>query len=185
MSADEVRSRAAEAPATKAVDRPTEQAILERARSLTDEAVWMVWLQRRRWQRDEPEDEEFLFRRLADMQFLIVSLRRARRAAEIAAHVPSAEGSVRDAIARFDAALPGLATMRNVGEHIDDYAIDSPDRHHKVVGRRMLQNASWDETTFRWLGQTLNVDEALAAVQQLFIAVRDAHEARRDQSLGS
>lgn len=72
--------------------------------------------------------------------------------------------------------MPGLATMRNVGEHIDDDALDRATRHHRGVNRRMLQVASWDENTYRWLGIDFDIDAALPAAQQLFLAVRDAHE---------
>jgi hypothetical protein len=39
--------------------------------------------------------------------------------------------------------------MRNVGEHIDDYALDRTSRHHPAVNRGMLQVASWDDNTYR------------------------------------
>ncbi len=124
----------------------------------------------------EPEDEEFLTRQLADFQFLIVTLRRLRRAAPIATNVTSAADQIHEAIARFDTALPGIATMRNVGEHIDDYALDRPTRHHRNVNRRMLQVAAWGDTNYRWLGIDFNIDATLPAAQQLFRAVRDAQQ---------
>lgn len=111
--------------------------------------------------------------KLADFQFLIVTLRRLRRAALIATNVASAADEIQEAIARFDTALPGLATMRNVAEHIDDYALDRATRHHRGVNRRMLQVASWDENIYRWLGINFDLDAALSAAQQLFHAVRD------------
>ena len=164
-------------------DRPSDAAILERARSLANEGCWTVALQLRRLHGTEPEDEdeEFLTRQLADFQFLILTLRRLRRAALIATNVATAAAQIHEAIARFDAALPGLATMRNVGEHIDDYALDRPTRHHRDVNRRMLQVAAWDDTTYRWLGIDFNIDTALPAAQQLFRAIRDAHERRAGQ----
>ena len=151
---------------------PTDAAILERAKSLCNEACYMVLLQRRRLQTIEPEDEVFVFRWWADLQFLIVALRRLRRSAELVAkRVPS----VGDAIRKFDNALPDLAKMRNVGEHIDDYAVDHPKkRRHRDVGRRQLQVGKWDGKVFRWLESSLNVDDALKAAEELLQAVREA-----------
>ena len=69
--------------------RPSDAAILERARSLATEAISTVALQRRRPRSTEPEDGVFVFRWWADLQFLIVALRRLRRAAQLAARTPA------------------------------------------------------------------------------------------------
>lgn len=71
----------------------------------------------------------------------------------------------------FDTALPALAQMRNVGEHIDEYAVDAPRRHHKDIDRRQLQVGSFDGVTYEWLGGALNVDDALAAGEELYRAL--------------
>lgn len=97
------------------MDEPSDAATAERAPSLADEAVHMVALQRRRLQSDEPEDETFIFRRWADFQFLIISLRRLRLAALLAARPETNRAVIEKAISEFDEALPDLQTMRNVG----------------------------------------------------------------------
>lgn len=155
-------------------DRPSDGAILERALSLANEAMFTVKLQHRRLRSTEPEDEVFFFRRGADFQFLIVALRRMRRAAELAAKVTTVSAAVQDALVAFDHDLPMLLTMRNVGEHVDDYAVDDPKRRHKQVSRRQLQAGSWDGTTFSWLEMTLNTDVALKAAWSLLSALRAA-----------
>jgi hypothetical protein len=44
--------------------------------------------------------------------------------------------------------------MRDIGEHIDAYAIDHPKRHAKTVAKtvvhRQLEVGWWDGTTFSW-----------------------------------
>jgi hypothetical protein len=57
----------------------------ERAHSLASEAVRMVALQRRRLRSEEQGDQEFVFRRWADFQFLVISLHRLRLAGLLAA----------------------------------------------------------------------------------------------------
>jgi hypothetical protein len=155
------------------MDRPSEDAKLERARSLCNEACWTIALQVRRLKTEEPEDAQFIFRRWADFQFLIVMLRRLRRAANIASFSPA----VAAAIAQFDAAIPGLATMRNVGEHIDAYATDDPNRHHKAVERGSIQVSVWGEDHFDWLSYTFNIPSAQEAADRLFVVVRDTAKA--------
>ena len=98
---------------------PSKAAILERARSLANEAMFTVALQRRRIRTDEPEDDVFVMRWWADLQFFIVALRRLRRAAELASRVEPVKDIVILALHSFDDALPQLAVMRNVGEHIE------------------------------------------------------------------
>lgn len=153
---------------------PSDAAILERAFSLVDEAAHTIVLQRRRLGSKEPEDEVFIFRWWADLQFFIVALRRLRRAAEIASRVPKVASELNIAIMKFDKALPMLSTMRNVGEHIDDYALDSPRRRYKHITRHSLQVGTWDGVTFEWLDERLNVDDALLASKELYSAVRSA-----------
>src|SRR5438067_2385046 len=110
---------------------PADAAILERAYSLALEAMKTIEMQRRRVNSEEPEDATFVFRWWADLQFFIVSLRRLRRVAELAEQVPSIAKDISTALTQFDAVLPMLSMMRNVGEHIDDYALDSTKRRHK------------------------------------------------------
>jgi len=152
---------------------------IDRARSLCNQACWTIALQVRRLRSEEPEDQEFVFRFWSDLQFLIVMLRRMRKAALIAAFEPD----ITNAIAEFDCTLPDLAKMRNVGEHIDDYAADSPKRRHRDVSRSTLQVGEFDGTVFSWVGGDLNIDEALRAAERLFAAVRDA--ARRSAEGGA
>ena len=149
---------------------PSDAVILERAKSFCNEAVFTIALQHRRLRSTEPEDKVFVFRRHADLQFLIVALRRLRRAAELGARVPHVSSRLRAALVEFDDRLPGLAKMRNVGEHIDDYVIG--DGRAKDVQRGDLQVSTWDGTVFNWLGVELDIDAALEAAETLFEAVK-------------
>jgi hypothetical protein len=158
---------------------PSSAVVRERASSLANEAMFTIDLQIRRLRSKEPEDDTFIFRWWADLQFLVVSLRRLRRAAELAAKADGASRLIKAAIKVFDEALPGLAVMRNVGEHIDAYAVDHPKRHHPEIQRGQLQVGHWDGETYTWLvdksGQPLqlNVNEAKLAAEQLYAVVRD------------
>jgi hypothetical protein len=46
--------------------------------------------------------------------------------------------------------------MRNVGEHIDEYAVEAG--RDREVDRRQLQIGSFDGTTFTWVGGKIDVD---------------------------
>lgn len=152
------------------MDKPSDAATIERARSLANEAVHMVALQRRRLQSNEPEDETFVFRGWADFQFLIVSLRRLRLAALLAARSESNRAAIESAISEFDEALPDLRKMRNVGEHIHEYAIE--DGRDRSVSRLALQAGSFDNVALDWLGGRLDADEALVAAEVLHNAIK-------------
>jgi hypothetical protein len=154
------------------VKLPSDAAIIERAWSLVKEGMFTIDLQRRRLRSIEPEDKEFGARWWVDLQFLIVALRRLRKAAELAASVPAAKVAMEVAIQQFDRNLPMLATMRNVGEHIDDYALDSEKRRHGGVQRFALHVGSFDGTTYEWLGERFNIDEAFAAAAHLWKALQ-------------
>jgi hypothetical protein len=153
---------------------PAPAATWERCHSIVNEGMWPVALQCRRLRGHEPEDDNFIFRWWADLQFLIVALTRLRRAALILTHGRDASPSVKDAVKAFDKRLPGLRRMRNIGEHIDAYTLDKQDRHDKSVYRQDLQVGHWDGKVFSWLGQELDVHEALAASEDVFRAVKAA-----------
>jgi hypothetical protein len=152
-------------------DKPSDAATIERAARLTNEAMWVVALQRRRLKTTEPEDHSFPGRLWADWQFFIVALIRLRAAAKIACAVPSARNEIGHALATFDQGLP-IRRMRDVGEHIDDYAVGRG--KHRDVDRRALEVGSFDATTLRWriTPEELNADTALVHAQALCDVVR-------------
>ena len=158
------------------VDEPSDAATIERAHRLANEAMHMVALQHRRVRTEEPEDRAFAFRWWADLQFLVISLRRLRLAAVLATKHQASRAAVKRAVETFDEVLPSLRRMRNIGEHIDEYAIEKG--HDRQVDRRQLEVGAFDGTTFEWLGGRLNIDEGLAAGESLCRAVRDAHSAQ-------
>ena len=142
--------------------------ILERACSLANEYMFTVALQCRRIRTAEPEDKVFVMRRWIDLQFLILALYRLRTAVKIAVKIPTISKEMRTALNRFDKAIPDLKKLRDIGEHIDEYAVDHPRRHVPSVDRKQLQVGSWDGTVYEWLGVRLNVDEANNAAEELF-----------------
>jgi hypothetical protein len=134
-----------------------------------------IALQHRRLHSSEAEDDQFVMRWWVDLQFLVVALRRFRRAVTIA--ITDRDSDLKAALGSFDAALPSLETMRNIGEHLDAYAIDDPKRHDEAIDRRQLEVGDWDGRKFRWLKQSdgtaheLDIDIALAAARDLYAAL--------------
>lgn len=155
--------------------------ILERCKRLANHAMWTVKLQWRRVRGKEPEDSEFVFRWWADLQFFILSLYRLRTAAKIALNVSDKEISSRiaTAIKEFDRQVPELKKLRDIGEHIDSYAIDSPKRQRKDIDRKQLEVGSWDGAVYKWLGTSLNVDDAKNAAVSLFMTLLDTYQSIR------
>ena len=159
--------------------KPSEAATYERARNLTNLGVWTVKVQQRRLQSSEPEDEDFALRKWSDFHFLVVALTRLRRAAELAEKVPALKSKIGDALKKFDAALPNLKKMRDVAEHIDDYALDRG--KDKNVSRKSLGVASYDGGTWKWLGYEMEEKKALDASVQLFEAVRQSQSLLKNE----
>jgi hypothetical protein len=119
----------------------------------------------------------------ADLQFFISALARLRRYANVAVRLSCGATDVQPALDAFDSAVPDLTLMRNIGEHGDEYAVDSERRRVKSVNRRQLEVGSWDGKTYEWIGGRLNVDEALTAAKELFRllqALRPVDDANRD-----
>jgi hypothetical protein len=148
--------------------------ILERAIRLANIEMKTVALQLRRIRGIEPEDDDFVFRRLADIRFFIISLNRLRTTATIGYNVSDTKirCSIIGAVGEFDKALPDLKKLRNIGEHQNEYAVDSPDRRVKTVDRKQLEVDSWSGTEYNWLGARLNFDDAYNAAGKLFTTLQ-------------
>jgi hypothetical protein len=95
---------------------------------------------------------------------------------KIACKVPFVTKDVKAALRKFDQALPHLARLRNIGEHINEYAVDSESRHDKAVSRKELQVGSWNGAVYEWLGTQLNVYDALIAAEELYAALQIARK---------
>jgi len=163
--------------------KPDNAAIYERARRLANLAMWSVKLQLRRLQSVEPEDEDFILRPWTDFHFLIMALTRIRRAAELAAKVPPIKPRIREAIRQFDVALPNRKKMRDVAEHIDEYALDRG--WDKNVSRKSLEVASCSGETWKWLGYEMDSKEALRASERLYEAIRQGRALLPPQATSS
>jgi hypothetical protein len=68
--------------------------------------------------------------------------------------------------------------MRNVSQHLDDYATDHPTRRRQTkpgttepIGRRLLEVGTWDQNHVNWLGGTLDLRRARAAAELLYAAI--------------
>ena len=125
----------------------------------------------------KPEDSEFQLRRWADFDFLIVALTRLRRAANIAKKVQQISPQISAAVSAFDSALPHLKRLRDIAEHIDEYAVDAPRRHDQSIIRQHLEVGELHEETFVWLRHTLSITDAPTASKDLFQAIRKASSA--------
>lgn len=76
-------------------------------------------------------------------------------------------------------------SIRDVAEHIDEYAVDHPKRHALDVSRNQLQVAAWDGTILA-SGllrdplteemRVLDADVALGAAERIALAVRSARD---------
>jgi hypothetical protein len=149
---------------------PTDEDILARALVFAEEGLQAAKLQLQRI-REEPLTDE-PFRLVIDIQFFLIALRRLRRGAEIGEKwVGSHCQAIQEALRAFDQALPNLALFRDVGEHIEEYAVGAG--NEKSVRWRQVQETAWDGKTIKWLGLTMNADDAVQAGSDLVGALMD------------
>ena len=155
--------------------KPTSTSIYERARRLANVSLWSINLQCRRLRSTEPEDDGFVFGKWTDFDFLIIALTRFRRAAKLAAKIPEIHSEVTTAIREFDSALPNLKKMRDVAEHIDDYAIEQG-KDSSVESGLLEVSSLNDGLVLEWLGNQLDADKALIASRKLFDVIRKTQQ---------
>jgi len=171
--------------------RPSPGHLLEMAHSVANDAIRTVAMQCSRVLANLPDDETFFgargFRKEIALNFMLVALRRLRRAATLVAGVEGCQESLRKSIQQFDEALPSLPTMRNVGEHIDEYILGGAKRRHRdvyasSVGVRLWFTCETGALVFDWVGQQINIDEALGAAEDLYSAILDTVRSWRPQA---
>jgi hypothetical protein len=86
--------------------------------------------------------------------------------------IPELSAEVKAALDEFDKSLPGLTKMRNVGEHVDAYAVNDPKRRAVSVDSGQLQAGCFDGTVYDWLGESLNIDTALSSAEKLYARIK-------------
>ena len=166
-------------------------AVVGRAKSLANRWMGAVLLQHDRITKPRPQDKDFHpFKDLhpfgeetfneADVHFLVIALRRLRTVATTLEHAPQVWDSVCNAIQSFDKCLPWLKCLRDVFEHLEDYAVDSNCRRSRH-SRRELQVWSADENGMQWLGYDIDWKEALCAAMDLYGAVKTAYDSLASQ----
>jgi hypothetical protein len=156
--------------------KPSSAETYERARRHANTLLWAIDLQCRRIRSSEPEDKDFFFRKFIDFDFLIVSLVRFRRTIKLASNIPEIKSTIIPALHEFDAAMPQIKKLRDVAEHIDEYAIDKG--WDSSIERNQLEVSSLAEgendAILSWLGHEINISNALKASTKLYGVLKNA-----------
>ena len=161
---------------------PDSEEILYRAVMRANRAMFAIDMQVRRIGSSEPEDGEFLARRIADFEFLIVAATRLRRAANLAKRAPETSTQITNALVQFDQSLPGLKKLRDIAEHIDDYSVDKG--NDESIDRMYLENCmvTGSGQTWTWLGESINTDDLRNASSALFRELKRAQDQMENRS---
>lgn len=162
------------------LDPPSAAVVVERLR--TEATTWSnaVALQAGRIDRRhrkrylEPAEAEALE---VDLHFFLVALVRLRRCvSRVGSHVSAIEPSLSRHLRSFDEAIPSLAKLRNVSEHIDEYNLDAG--RDSSVSRRQVQTWYMDSSPsggliWGWLGERLDVGAADRGAMTLYRGLCD------------
>ena len=136
---------------------PDWQALLGQALRQAREARWTVELQCRRLKEGAGGEPQRGLRLWADLQMLLIALRRLRRSAELAALAPAATDEIVAAIAAFDRPLPDLWRLGNIEAPFERAPVSVAD--------------DWTGPVIEWTGGALNVDDALRCSEALVEAM--------------
>lgn len=153
-----------------------DSAIIERAKSIGNGLMWAISLQYDRLLNPREQDRKFhpwggIMFHEADVHFFGIVLTRLRDIATTLEHVDLCSGLIKQAITTFDSKLPWLKRLRDVFEHLEDYAIDSNLRKTDT-SRRELQVWSTNGEKMNWLGYDIDWSVAYQAAGDLFEVVR-------------
>lgn len=153
--------------------KQSDAAKYERARRVANLALWTLSVQLRRLNGEEPEDKDFPLRRWSDFHFFIWALVRFRKACQIASKIPSIQTAMSTELNKFDSVLPNLIKMRDVAEHIEDYALSKG--KDRTISRQSLEVGSFDGETWSWLEFEINCPKALSTCEEIFEILKASH----------
>lgn len=145
--------------------------LYEDMRHLANVAVWAVDLQIKRLETNEPEFADFPFQPLVDFHFLVTALTRLQEIAEALKAIEDMEPVMEKAIESFEKEVPGLRDIRNVLEHIGEYARGAG--HDQDVQYGEMFTVVLDSDCIQWLGYELRPRAALSASDTLFHVIKE------------
>ena len=159
----------------------TDAALIARAKSLANRWIFAISLQHDRVTSPRPQDKVFHpfgadYFHEADVHFLAIALQRLRKIAKSLEYVPQLRDRARSAGRTFDESLPWVKRVRDVFEHLEDYAVDSNRRHTKTTLRQDLQVWSADSSGMKWLGCDIDWSKTLAVAQELHTMITSASD---------
>lgn len=159
----------------------TDVALIARAKSMAKQWILAISLQHDRITNPRPQDKVFHpfgadYFHEADVHFLAIALQRLRKTVKTLEHVPQLREKARIAGHSFDESLPWVKRLRDVFEHIEDYAVDSNKRHTKTTSRQDLQVWSADSNGMRWLGYDIDWSKTLDVAHDLHTMITSASD---------
>lgn len=131
--------------------------VLGQALRQAEDASWTVALQCRRLKSDAAGEARRGLRLRADLQMLLIALRRLRRSAELAALAPEARDELSIAIAAFDRPLPDLWRLEDMETLFERAPVAIAD--------------DWSGPIIPLPGGVLNIDDALDCSDALLTAI--------------
>lgn len=153
------------------MDDPKIVSLYEDGRHFANISVWAVALQVKRLETNKPELEDFDFQPVVDFHFLVTGLARLQEIAETLKAIDDMRPAMEKAIEAFKTEVPGLRYMRNVLEHMGEYA--RGDGKNKAVQYREIFTIGLDPDCIQWLGHELRPRAALAASDALFRVIKE------------
>ena len=151
------------------------KALYEDARILANIYVHAVAMQISRVRQKVSDSDQFVMRPFADLEFLLVTLVRLKRAACAIREVPVAREAMQQAIKEYDKRLPALKDLRNITEHYDDYLLEQG--RISKVDRSGLLTKTMSPESIDWMGYRMNLNEIMAAAEALFQEIKAVEKA--------
>ncbi len=158
---------------------------LERAYLAATDAIYAIAMQRRRMEIPLEKGESFIFRREADLRFLLLASRWLKEACINAAETTD-EPTLHSANSAFNETCPNLKDIRDVYEHLAAYIDDKGHLQNsqrveldQQIQKEWLFTSSFGVTdegdlTYQWVKQEINVDQLVRAAKQLYASLLDA-----------
>lgn len=124
------------------------------------------------------------FRVEVEIHFFLVALLRFYKAVYLGTRYLSGHSELQERVKHFNTYIGIKKTMRNVGEHFDEYL--EGDGHDRAIDSRDLQVWSLDtndgNVRFKWIGETFDLEKTMNESLSLWTIFKTAYVERANRT---
>lgn len=160
--------------------------LFEKAIRLATTILFSIELQYERMQTNGSKDISIASQiKWIDFQFFIIALNRLEKVACLLKSIHIIKSKIKLAIKEFNKSIPDLKTIRNIIEHLEEYAKGSGNLNkngeEEIISRHGIENHSILGSKWSWLEYKIDIDISFEASKKLYSTIIECKKIMQDK----